>query len=81
MLPGGVAYRIKELGDAILEGTFPKENLKPVPNFRQPTEEPPHNTWQTIGDYNAAEHNEGYVMLDESIGMTQEERDEYELLE
>jgi hypothetical protein len=81
VLPGGVAYRIKELDGAILEGTFPKENLKPVPDFRQPEEEPPDNTWQAVDDYDPDDHNEGYVMIDESMGMTQEEREEYELLE
>jgi hypothetical protein len=34
VLPGGAAYRIKELDGALLEGTFPKENLKPASDFR-----------------------------------------------
>jgi hypothetical protein len=81
VLPNGVAYRIKELDGSSLEGTFPKENLKPVPDFRQPAEEPPDNTWQPIEEYDPDEHNEGYVMLDESMGMTQEDMDEYEVME
>ena len=70
VLPNGAAYRIKELYSPVLAGTFPKENLKPVPNFRQPAEEPLDNTWQAIEDYNLGDHNPGYVLLDESTGMT-----------
>lgn len=44
ILPNRAAYRIKELYSPVLAGTFPKENLKPVPDFRQPAEEPLDNT-------------------------------------
>lgn len=44
VLPNRATYRIKELYSPMLVETFLKENLKPVPNFRQLVEEPLDNT-------------------------------------